>query len=48
MLNDYFADIGKNIAESIGGNNGNHLDYMTQPKSFFLQTNSLLFQQKIN
>ena len=29
MFNDYFVDIGKNIAESIGGNNVNHLDYMT-------------------
>ena len=37
MFNDYFADIGRNIAESIGGNNINHLDYMThinQPNSF--------------
>ena len=29
MFNDYFVDIGKNIADSIGGNNANHLDYMT-------------------
>ena len=29
MFNDYFVDIGKNIAQSIGGNNNNHLDYMT-------------------
>ena len=38
MFNDYFDDIGRNIAESIGGNNANHLDYMThinQPNSFF-------------
>ena len=38
MFNDYFVDIEKNIAESIVGNNDNHLDYMThinQPKSFF-------------
>ena len=28
MFNDYFVDKGKNIAESIGGNNNNHLDYM--------------------
>ena len=45
MFNDYFVDIGRNIAESIGGNNANHLDYMThinQPNFFFLQTNSLL------
>ena len=26
MLNDYFVDMGRNIAESIEGNNGNHLD----------------------
>ena len=40
MFNDYFVDIGRNIAESIGGNNANHLDYMThinQPKSFFFK-----------
>ena len=46
MFNDYFVDIGINIAESIVGNNANHLDYMThinQPNSFFLQSNSLLF-----
>ena len=38
MFNDYFVDIGRNIAESIGGNNANHLVYMThlnQP-NFFL------------
>ena len=29
MFNDYFVDIVKNIAQSIGGNNNNHLDYMT-------------------
>ena len=32
MFNDYFFDIGRNIAESIGGNNVNHLDYMTHIK----------------
>ena len=51
VINDYFVDIGRNIAESIGGNNANHLDYMThinQPNSFFLQTNSLLLHRKIN
>ena len=40
MFNDYFVDIGRNIAESIGGNNANHLDYMThinQPYSFFFR-----------
>ena len=40
MFNDYFVDIGRNIAESIGGNNANHLDYMThinQPNSFFFR-----------
>ena len=39
MFNDYFVDIGRNIAESIGGNE-NHLDYMThvnQPNSFFFR-----------
>ena len=38
MFNDYFVHIGGNIAESIGGNNANHLDYMThinQPNTFF-------------
>ena len=37
MFNDYFVDVGRNIAESIGGNNANLLDYMThinQPNSF--------------
>ena len=29
MLNDYFVDIGRNIAESILGNNVNHHDYIT-------------------
>ena len=29
MFNDYFVDIGQNIAEWNGGNNNNHLDYMT-------------------
>ena len=29
MFNEYFVDIGRNIAESIGGSNANHLDYMT-------------------
>ena len=40
VFNDYFVDIGRNIAESIGGNNANHLDYMThinQPNSFFFR-----------
>ena len=38
MFNDYFVDILNTIAESIGGNNANHLDYMTpinQPNCFF-------------
>ena len=42
MVNDYFVDILNTIAESIGGNNANHLDYMThinQPNSFFIETN---------
>ena len=46
VFNDYFVDIGRNIAELIGGNHVNHLDYMThinQPNFFSLQTNSLLF-----
>ena len=40
ILNDYFIDIGRSIAESIGGNNGNNLDYRThinQPNYFFLR-----------
>ena len=28
MFNEYFVDIGRNIAESIGGINANHLDYI--------------------
>ena len=40
MFNDYFVDIGRNIADSIRGNNANHLDYMihiNQPNSFFFR-----------
>ena len=40
MFNDYFLDVGRNIDESIGGNNANHLDDMThinQPNSFFFR-----------
>ena len=40
MFNDYFVDTVRNIAESIGGNNANQLDYMTyinQPNSFFFK-----------
>ena len=40
MFNDYFVDIGKNIAASIVGNNNNHLDYIShsnQPNSFFFR-----------
>ena len=40
MFNDYFVDIGQNIAELIGGNNNNHFDYMVhinQPNSFFFR-----------
>ena len=40
MFNDYFVEIGKHIAESIGGNNNIHLDYMTHinlPIFFILQ-----------
>ena len=40
MFNDYFVDIERNIAESIGGNNANHLDYMTHVN----QPNSILFR----
>ena len=36
MFNDYFVDIGRNIAESIGGNNANHLDYMTHINNLIL------------
>ena len=39
MLNDYVVDIVRNIADSIGGNNGDHLDYTTRIN----QPNSLLF-----
>ena len=41
MFNDYFVDIGRNIAESIGGNNVNHLDNMTHVN----QPNYLFFRQ---
>ena len=37
MFKDNFVDIGKDVAESIGGNNNNHLDYMAHikyPNSF--------------
>ena len=40
MFNDYFVDMGRNIAESIRENNANHLDYMThinQRNSFFFR-----------
>ena len=40
MFNYYFVDIGRNIAESIVGNNANHLEYIThinQPNSFFFK-----------
>ena len=40
MFNDYFVDIGRNVAESIGENNANYFDYMThinQPNSFFFR-----------
>ena len=40
MLNVSFADIGKNIVESIGGNDSNQLHYMAyinQPDSFFFR-----------
>ena len=40
VFNDCFVDIIRNIAESIGGNNANHLDYMThinQPNYFFFR-----------
>ena len=40
IFHDYFVDIGRNIAESIGGNNANHLECMThinQPNSFFFR-----------
>ena len=50
MFNDYFVDIGKNIAESLVGNNNNHLDWMAninQPNSFIFRTNYLLFHDEI-
>ena len=37
MFYDYFVDIGRNIAESIGGNIVNHLDYR------LILTNLILF-----
>ena len=40
MFNNYFVDIGKNIGESIVGNNDDHLYCMTrinQPNSFFFR-----------
>ena len=40
IFNDYFVDVGRNIAESIWGNNANHLDCMThinQSNSFFFR-----------
>ena len=55
MFNNNFLDIGKNIAESIGGNNANHLDYMThinKPNSVFFRkihcysTEKLIFSLK--
>ena len=36
MFNDYFVDIGKNIAKSICGNENNHLDYMTHINQLIL------------
>ena len=50
MFNGYFVDIGKNIAESIGGNNNNNLDYkahISQPNSsFFRQIHVILLKNK--
>ena len=55
MFNDYVVDIGRNITESIGGINVNHLDYMThinQRNSFFFRpihcysTEKLIFSLK--
>ena len=50
MFNDYFVDIGKDIAESIGGEiitiNFTTMIYVSQPYSFFIQINSLLFHWK--
>ena len=40
MFNDYFVNLGKNITDSNGGNNVNHLDYMihiNQPNYFFFR-----------
>ena len=36
MFNDYFLDIGRNIAQSIGGNNANHLGYMTHINPYYM------------
>ena len=41
LFNDYFVDIGRNIAKQIVGNNANHLDYMTH----IYQTNSFSSDQ---
>ena len=38
MFNDYVVDIGRNIAESIGGNNANHLETMKQFWNNFIST----------
>ena len=40
MFNDCFVDIGKNIPESILGNNNSHIDYMAHiniPNFFFFR-----------
>ena len=41
IFNDYFVDIEKNIAESIGRNNTNHRDY-------FVHTNQPIFFRPIH
>ena len=47
MLNVYFVDIGKNIAESIGANN-NHLDYMDtfSSKKFIVSAEKIICSLK--
>ena len=50
MFNVDFVDIVRNITESIGGNNVNHLDYMThinQPNSFFCRPIHCFLSEKL-
>ena len=47
MFNDYFVDIGRNIAESIGGNNADYLDYMTHIKNLILFSSDQLIVTRL-